>query len=107
VEPADLARMRVNYTVEPSADLLAAVRLERSRSRVRMTIPDDWCIADRGEDMTDELIVEAFPCSEQAQRCPGAGGPDPRAGTTLGFAPAWERAANRDWLRVAVGFGEL
>ena len=85
VEPGDLARLRVNYTDESSADLLPIVREERRRSPTMTTIPNDWFIADRGREVTDELItgppgsdLPPVPVSRAADAIPTAG-PDPRS----------------------------
>src|SRR5215813_9872065 len=53
VEPADLDRLRVNFTSESSVDLLPVIREERWQSRAKMTKPEEWYIADKGRDVTD------------------------------------------------------
>jgi len=86
VEPADLDRLRVNYTDESSAQLLPIVIEERRRSTVATpTIPNDWYIADKGRELTDELItgppgsdLSAVPVSRGADAVPDSG-PDPRS----------------------------
>lgn len=53
----DIERIRINETSDDSDQLLPQIRAERQASRVLVAIPDDWYVADRGEDVTDELIT--------------------------------------------------
>ena len=85
VQPADLDRLRVNFTEKPSVELLPVVKEERRRSAVITALPDDWYIADKGRDVTDELItgppgsdLAAVPISTAADAVPHSG-PDPRS----------------------------
>jgi predicted nucleotide-binding protein len=85
VEPADLDRLRVNFTKESSVELLPIVREERWQSRVKTTIPEEWDIADKGREVTDEFItgppgsaLPPAPVSKGADAVP-ASGPDPRS----------------------------
>lgn len=85
VEPADLARLRVNYTDQTSADLLPIVQQERRQSPTLTMIPNDWFIADRGREVTDELItgppgseLPVVPVSKAEDAIPTSG-PDPRS----------------------------
>jgi predicted nucleotide-binding protein len=85
VDPGDLARLRVNFTDETSAQLLPIVQQERRESRVMTAIPNDWYIADRGHELTDELITgppgSALPPAPTATATDAvpAAGPDPRS----------------------------
>ena len=53
----DIERIRINETSEDSDQLLPHIRAERRASRVLVAIPDDWYVADHGQDVTDELIT--------------------------------------------------
>ena len=61
----DLAQLRINRTDQPSEHLRPIVQAERRASSVVTLIPDDWYIADKGEEVTDEFIVEP-PGSERS-----------------------------------------
>src|SRR6266545_2959342 len=52
----DIGRIRINYTDELAAQLLPMVKAERARSGGIAPISDDWYIAKRGRDVTDEYI---------------------------------------------------
>lgn len=55
---ADVAQLRVNRTDQSSEHFRPVVQAERRASLVVTSIPDDWYIAEKGEEVTDELIVE-------------------------------------------------
>lgn len=85
VDPADLDRLRINVTDETSAELLPIVQRERREAQVQTTLPNDWYIADRGRDVTDEFItgppgsdLPAAPVATATDAVPVAG-PDPRS----------------------------
>jgi predicted nucleotide-binding protein len=86
VEPADLRRLRVNYTEQSSDELLPVVVEERRRaSVVDVVVSNDWYIAGKGRELTDELItgppgadLSAVPVSRGTDAAPESG-PDPRS----------------------------
>jgi hypothetical protein len=58
IQPNDLERIRVSYTKQTSEELLPAIKAEREAdSVVAVSISDEWYVAYRGKDVTDELIV--------------------------------------------------
>jgi predicted nucleotide-binding protein len=57
VQPTDLDRLRITYTDETSEQLLPRVRQERREAQVQTMLPDDWYIADRGRDVTDDFVT--------------------------------------------------
>ena len=71
IAPDDLERIRINFTRESAAELAPILRAERQRSSVvALGISDEWYIADRGEDVTDQFITgppgEDMPAPETA-----------------------------------------
>ncbi|HEX6524638.1 MAG TPA: nucleotide-binding protein [Streptosporangiaceae bacterium] len=85
VDLADLARLRISFTNETSAELLPIVQQQRRESRVLTTLPDDWYIADRGRDVTEEFVtgppgsdLPTAPVATATDSLPAAG-PDPRS----------------------------
>ncbi len=56
IPPDDIERIRINYTDETSEQLLPIVRKEQAASSVIALISDEWYVADRGADVTDEFI---------------------------------------------------
>lgn len=82
---SDLAKLRINESDETSTALLPIVQAERRASMVGTMVPDEWHIADKGNEVTDQLIT-APPGSEMSEspvRGSGdpvpASGPDPRS----------------------------
>jgi hypothetical protein len=58
IPPADLERLRINYTDEPSSQLRPIVEAERRNSAVvPWMIPIEWDIANKGRDISDELVT--------------------------------------------------
>ena len=57
VPPDDLQRIRVNLTEEPSEELLVQIRVERLGSHLAVQIPDEWYVADKGRDVTDDFVT--------------------------------------------------
>lgn len=57
IPPTDIERIRITQTEEGSEQLLPIVREERRSSSVITLISDEWYVADRGTDVTDELIT--------------------------------------------------
>lgn len=57
ISPDDIDRIRINFTEEDSDTLLPIIRNERKNSNVRAMISDEWYVADRGEDLTDDYIT--------------------------------------------------
>lgn len=86
IEASDLGRLRINFTEQTAADLLPVVERERRESNVvAVGITNDWYIADRGGEVTDELItgppgsaLPAWPVAAGSDAAPSAG-PDPRS----------------------------
>lgn len=85
VQSADIDRLLVSFTAESSVELLPLVRQERRRSPVRTSRSDDWYIADKGRDVTDDEItappgpvLAPAPVSGATDAVP-ASGPDPRS----------------------------
>lgn len=55
----DLKALRINRTDQPAAELRPIVKAEQHAQKfVALGIPEDWRIADRGEDATDQFITE-------------------------------------------------
>ncbi|MFD2422166.1 hypothetical protein [Amycolatopsis pigmentata] len=54
----DLVQLRINRTDQSSEHLRSIVQAERRASTVVTFIPDEWYIAEKGEEVTDEFIVE-------------------------------------------------
>lgn len=52
----DLERIRITETDKDSSKILPEVRYERQQSNVIIFISDEWYVADKGRDITDELI---------------------------------------------------
>lgn len=52
----DLERIRVTETEKDSSEILPEVREERRKSGVLVLISDEWYVAEKGRDITDELI---------------------------------------------------
>jgi predicted nucleotide-binding protein len=84
VAMSDLDRLRINFTEETADDLLPSVRADRRASSVVSFIPDEWYIADKGREVTDELIqgppgtgLPRVPVASVSDPAPSAG-PDPR-----------------------------
>ena len=57
IPPDDIDRIRITFTEETSEQILPLVRAERATSNVITPIPDQWYVAKRGQDITDELIT--------------------------------------------------
>ena len=57
IPPDDIVRVRISHTDKTSEQLLPAVRAERAASSVIAPISDEWYVAKRGRDVTDELIT--------------------------------------------------
>jgi predicted nucleotide-binding protein len=82
---ADLDRIRVNFTEQSSSELLPLVRADRRASSVITMIPDEWYIADRGQEVTDRFISgppgSSLPTQPVAsgRDLPPKAGPDPRS----------------------------
>ena len=81
----DLDRLRINLTEELADQLLPIVQAERRRSSVITMISDEWYIASKGREVTDELItappgsdLPATPVAGRSDPAPAAG-PDPRS----------------------------
>ena len=53
----DVERIRINITDETSETLRSIVEQERRSSNVFTSIPTSWHIADKGTDVTDELVI--------------------------------------------------
>ena len=53
----DIERIAVNETEESSQELLRGIQAERRGSKTRAAVPDEWYLAKRGRDVTDELIT--------------------------------------------------
>jgi len=53
----NLSYIKISFTKETSQQLLPVVRAERSQSFVIASIPDEWYLADKGEDVTDKFIT--------------------------------------------------
>ncbi len=56
IPPEDLERIRITETNRDSSQILPEVRYERQQSSVITFISDEWYVADKGKDITDELI---------------------------------------------------
>jgi len=69
----DLERIRITFTEENSDALFPIVRAERRASNVITTISDEWYIADKGRDVTDEFITG--PPGEGVRATDGGAGP--------------------------------
>jgi hypothetical protein len=55
----DLKALRINRTDQPSAELRPIVKAEqRTQKSVVLGLPEDWRIADKGADATDQFITE-------------------------------------------------
>jgi len=54
----DIERIAVNETEESSEELLPRIQTERRGSKTKAAIPDEWYVAERGRDVTDELVRE-------------------------------------------------
>ncbi|WP_455367594.1 hypothetical protein [[Eubacterium] cellulosolvens] len=54
----DIDRICITLTDETSEKILPIVRRERASSTVITPISDEWYIADRGKDVTDDFITE-------------------------------------------------
>ena len=81
----DLEKLRVNETDETSETLLPMVIAQRQARAVATTIPNDWYIAARGREVTDDFItappgseLPAASVSTATDPAPAAG-PDPRS----------------------------
>lgn len=57
IPPDDIERIRITSTQETSEQLLPIVKAERRENRVLTFIPDEWYVAEKGKDVTDELIT--------------------------------------------------
>ena len=59
IPPEDIERIRINYTDETSEKLLPIVRREQERSGIVLVggPSDEWYVADKGKDVTDEIIT--------------------------------------------------
>ena len=55
---AELTKVRISRTEEPSAELRPMVQAERRRQPIASPLSDDWLIAQSGEDVTDRFITE-------------------------------------------------
>jgi predicted nucleotide-binding protein len=70
IPPDDIERVKISYTEESSAELLPIVQAERRASPVVVAIGDDWYIAERGQDVTDNFITGPPGQSLEAQATP-------------------------------------
>lgn len=79
VMPDDIDRIRITETKETSEKLLPIVREERRTGGGFIGVSDEWYVANRGKDVTDEFITgppgAGTTPSPQAER---SGGQDPR-----------------------------
>jgi len=59
IPPDDIERIRINRTEKNSDELLPKIKRERRNKSgfVAVGIPDEWYVADEGEDVTDEFIT--------------------------------------------------
>jgi predicted nucleotide-binding protein len=53
----DLEQIKITRTEKDSSRILPIIRAERAQSNVIVAISDEWYVADRGEDVTDKLIL--------------------------------------------------
>jgi len=67
--------VRINFTDESAAELAPIVKAERLRSRTVTPISDEWYIAAKGRDVTDDLITG--PPGSGLATAPVASGADP------------------------------
>jgi predicted nucleotide-binding protein len=70
IPPDDIERVSITYTDESSTELLPIVKAERSISPMIAPISDDWFIADRGRDVTDDWITDPPGGALQTQTTP-------------------------------------
>lgn len=57
--PQDIERITITETDKNSSQIFPEVRFEREQSNVISFISDEWHVADKGKDITDELIKGA------------------------------------------------
>lgn len=57
IPPDDINRIQISFTPQPSDALLPIVRHEREQSNVITFISDQWYVAERGQDVTDDYIT--------------------------------------------------
>lgn len=57
IKSDDIDRFKINVTDIDSYRLLPQIRAEREASAVMVPISDKWYVTDKGEDVTDELIL--------------------------------------------------
>jgi predicted nucleotide-binding protein len=67
IPPDDIERVSITYTGETSTDLLPIVKAERRASPVVVAISDDWYIAAKGRDVTDDWITGPPGAASQVQ----------------------------------------
>jgi hypothetical protein len=53
----DINRIQISFTLQPSDTILPIVRREREQSNVITFISDQWYVAERGQDVTDDYIL--------------------------------------------------
>lgn len=53
----DIERLRINFTEESSDKIFPIVRRERMAGMVSAPISDEWYVADKGKNVTDEFIT--------------------------------------------------
>ena len=53
----DVERIRITLTDQTSNELIPLVRMERAASNVVVDISDEWYVAERGADVTDQFIT--------------------------------------------------
>jgi predicted nucleotide-binding protein len=58
LRPDEIDRVRVTYTEESADQVLRLVRLENDASRVRSTESDEFLVASRGRDVTNEFLTQ-------------------------------------------------
>jgi predicted nucleotide-binding protein len=56
IEPEDIARIRIGRSKETAAELRNLVKMDRARKGPSL-VPEDWLIAQKAEDVTDEFIT--------------------------------------------------
>lgn len=57
IPTSDIERIRITFTEEISTQLIPIVRAERRSSGIITLISDEWYVADRGRDVTDDYIL--------------------------------------------------
>jgi predicted nucleotide-binding protein len=57
IAPEDIERIQISFTDHSSDELLPVVRAELQASPVIRWLSEEWYVADRAKDVTDELII--------------------------------------------------